>query len=75
MAFDVKGNLYVAASLAGRRGVVRLTPAGNADLVVSGQGIVGIAFSARRAMILASNTALYELPIGIEGVPLPIRAG
>lgn len=75
LAFDMKGNLYVAASFAGRRGVVRLTPAASAELVVSGQGIVGIAFSAYRAMILASNTALYELPIGIEGVPLPVRAG
>jgi sugar lactone lactonase YvrE len=74
VAFDVKGNLYVAASLAGRRGVVRILPDGNADLVVSGQGIVGLAFTVRRTMILASNTSLYELPIGIEGMPSPVRA-
>src|SRR5215813_6559049 len=26
MAFDVDGNLYVAASMAGRRGIVKITP-------------------------------------------------
>jgi sugar lactone lactonase YvrE len=75
LSFDMKGNLYIAASLAGRRGVVRLAPNGSADLVVSGQGIVGLAFTGHRTMILASNTALYELSLGIEGVPLPVRAG
>jgi sugar lactone lactonase YvrE len=74
LAFDTKGNIYVAASLAGRRGVVRMMPDSKADLVISGQGIVGIAFSKHRTMILASNTALYELPIGIEGAFLPVRA-
>ena len=28
MAFDVSGNLYVAASLRGQRGIVRITPGG-----------------------------------------------
>src|ERR1700733_14159757 len=32
MAFDAKGNLYVAASLGGRRGVVRITPETEAEL-------------------------------------------
>jgi sugar lactone lactonase YvrE len=75
LAFDVRGNLYVAASLAGRRGVVRLAPDGGADLVVSGQGVVGLAFTRHRTMILASNTSLYEISIAIEGMPLPVRAG
>ena len=41
MAFDVKGNLYVAASLGGRRGVVRISPDRNAELFLSGPAIVG----------------------------------
>ncbi len=75
LAFDMDGNMYVAASLAGRRGVVRLTPGGRAEWVVSGQGIVGVAFTARRTMVLTSNTALYELLINIEGTRLPAGSG
>ena len=43
LAFDREENLYVAASYAGRRGIVRITPQGNADLVLSGSGLVGLA--------------------------------
>lgn len=70
LAFDAKGNLYVAASLAGQRGVVRLTPDAQAELVVSGQGIVGLAFTNHRSLILATSSSLIELAIGIEGKPL-----
>ena len=45
MAFDAKDNLYVAASLGGRRGVVRITPDAQAELFLSGPAIVGLAFS------------------------------
>jgi sugar lactone lactonase YvrE len=69
-AFDVDGNLYVAASLAGQRGVVRLDRNANPELVVSGQGIVGLAFTRHRSLILATNSALQELFIDIEGKPL-----
>jgi sugar lactone lactonase YvrE len=75
IAFDIDGNLYVAASLAGLRGVVRITPGVAAEWLISGQGIVGIAFTARHSLILASNTALYELPIDIQGVRLPVGTG
>jgi sugar lactone lactonase YvrE len=70
LAFDIEGNLYVAASLAGRRGVVRLTHDAKPDLVVSGYGLVGLAFTRQRSMILATNSSLVELPIEIEGKPL-----
>jgi hypothetical protein len=70
LAFDVEGNLYVAASLAGRRGIVRLTPEAKAELVVSGCGIVGLAFTPHRSMILATNSSLIELFVDIEGRPL-----
>ena len=70
LAFDAQGNLYVAASLAGRRGIVRLTPAAKADLVVSGHGIVGLAFTAHRSLVLATDNSLVELFLDIEGKPL-----
>lgn len=70
LAFDASGNLYVAASLAGRRGVVRLTPKAEPELALSGSGIVGLAFAPDRAMILATTNSLIELPIGIAGRPL-----
>jgi hypothetical protein len=38
LALDVEGNIYVAASLAGKRGIVKITPQGKANLEVSGQG-------------------------------------
>jgi sugar lactone lactonase YvrE len=70
LAFDIKGDLYVAASLAGRRGVVRLSPEGKAELAVSGYDLVGLAFGRLGSMILATNSTLVELPLGVEGLPL-----
>lgn len=70
MAFDVAGNLYVAASHAGRGGVVKLTPDAKPDLVISGHGIVGLAFTARRSVVLATHNALIEVPFEVEGRPL-----
>jgi sugar lactone lactonase YvrE len=67
MAFDAKGNLYVAASMAGRRGVVRITPDAQAELFLSGPSIVGLAFSPSKALILATNNSLYRVNVGIEG--------
>jgi len=70
MAFDIEGNLYVAASLAGRRGVVRLTPNAEASLVVSGHGLVGLAFAPGRAAILATTSGVHHLSWGIQGKQL-----
>lgn len=70
MAFDVHGNLYVAASLEGRRGVVRLTPDARAELAVSGHGIVGLAFTGTGSLILATGSSLLELPLDVENKPL-----
>lgn len=71
LAFDAQGNLYVAASLKGQRGVVRLTPQAQAERVVSGNGIVGLAFTSHRSLILATGNSLIELFVDIEGKPLP----
>jgi sugar lactone lactonase YvrE len=71
MAFDVKGNLYVAASLGGRRGVVRIAPDVSAELFLSGPAIVGLAFTPSKSLVLATNNSIYRVEVGIEGRPLP----
>src|SRR5580698_6363484 len=55
LTFDADGNLYTAASHAGRKGVVRISPDREVDLYVSGPGIVGLAFSPSRAMIITTT--------------------
>jgi len=70
MAFDEEGRLYVAASMGGRKGVVRIYPDRRADLFLSGPGIVGVAFTPSRAMVVATTNALYRVDVGIKGMPL-----
>ncbi|MBZ5721637.1 MAG: gluconolaconase [Acidobacteriia bacterium] len=69
MAFDVEGNLYVAASLAGKRGIVKLTPEGKASMEVAGQGLVGLAFAPGRAAVLATIDGVHHLSWNIQGLP------
>jgi len=70
MAFDVDGNLYVAASLHGRRGVVRISTSGDAELVVAGNDLVGLCFLDDGCAALATNTVLFHADLGIQGRPL-----
>ncbi len=70
LAFDADGNLYVAASLSGKRGIVKITPDAKASLQVSGQGLVGLAFAPGKSAILATNGALYHISWNIQGRPL-----
>jgi IPT/TIG domain len=70
LACDAEGNLYVAGSMNGRRGVVRINPKGAAELAVSGGNIIGMAFTRQRSMIIATHTSLIELTVGIQGRPL-----
>ncbi|HLH08094.1 MAG TPA: hypothetical protein VKW78_12725 [Terriglobales bacterium] len=67
IAFDEEGNLYLAASLNGKRGIVRITPDKQAKLVVAGQNLVGIAFASGRAAILATNNAVFRLAWDVQG--------
>ena len=71
VAFDAEGRLYVAASLGGRRGVVRFEDHRNPELFLSGPGIVGLAFTPSRAMVVSTNSALFRVDVGIAGRPLP----
>jgi sugar lactone lactonase YvrE len=69
LAFDEEGRLYVAASIGGRKGVVRISPDGRADQFLSGPGIVGLAFTPSRALVVATGNALYRVDVGIKGLP------
>ncbi len=67
MAFDIEDNLYVAASLHGQTGIVRITPQGTASLAVSGANLVGLAFLDDGCAALATRDALYHIALDIEG--------
>ena len=67
LAFDIENNLYVTASLGGKRGVVKLTPNAQASLVVSGHNLVGLAFAPGRSVVLATNSAVHHLAWNIAG--------
>jgi hypothetical protein len=69
LAFDREGNLYVAAALRGRRGVVKVSADGShAELVVAAMNVVGLAFGPQGEMVVATNEAVYSLPLGIKGL-------
>lgn len=70
LAFDIHGNLYVAASLAGKRGIVKINPDGKAALEVAGQNLVGLAFAPGNAAVLATTGAVHRLAWDIPGLPL-----
>jgi hypothetical protein len=74
MAFDVDGNLYVAASLHGNRGIVRIWHSASgeprAELTVAGNDLVGLCFLDDGCAALATNSTLFHVDLGIEGRPL-----
>lgn len=71
LAFDVDGNLYVAASYQGRQGITRVFPGGRgAEMFVAGRNIVGLCFTRAGDMIVATNDSAYSLPLGIYGTLL-----
>ncbi len=71
LAFDAQGRMYVAASLGGRRGVVRIDGSRRAEQFLSGPGIVGLAFTPARSLIVATHNALFRVDVGITGRPMP----
>ena len=70
IALDLAGNVYVSASMAGRRGVVRISPSGEAELVAAGAGVVGLAFVPNGDAVLATSQALFSLSLDAEGLRL-----
>jgi sugar lactone lactonase YvrE len=67
LAFDRGGNLYVAASRRGHRGIVRITPSAEAEISVAGASLVGLSFDDHGNMIVVSGREVFRVPMGIEG--------
>ena len=66
LALDDTGNLYVAASLRGRRGIVRISPDGKvAEMFVAGMNLIGLAFSSTGDLAVASTDSVYSLELGV----------
>jgi len=70
LAIAANGDIYVAACLHGQRGLVRITPAGEATLAIAGQNLVGLAFSPLGTTVLATNDAVYDVELGVQGLML-----
>ena len=70
LAFDAQGNLYVAASLAGKRGIVKITPEKTASLVLAGHDLIGLAFTRAGGAVLVTKNSVFHLSWGVQGLPL-----
>lgn len=71
IAFDRAENLYAAACIGGRHGVVRVLPdAESAEIFVAGMNVIGLCFTRQGDLIVATNDTVYSLPVGIEGTLL-----
>ena len=63
LAFDAQGNLHLAASYRGDRGIFRITPEKEISLIISGSNLVGLAFLPRNRVALATRDAVYEVTL------------
>jgi sugar lactone lactonase YvrE len=70
LAISSEGDIYLAACLHGRHGVVRVTPDAKASLVLAASNLVGVAFSPLGTAILVTNEAVYDVDLGVEGLNL-----
>jgi sugar lactone lactonase YvrE len=67
LAVDISGAVFVAATLGGRRGIVRISQSGEASLAIAGSGVVGMAFVPGGNALVATATSVYEAAMGVEG--------
>jgi hypothetical protein len=61
LAFDGQGRLHVIEALAGASGLYRVADEGPPLLVLSGPGLVGVAFDANGGLVVTSNDTAYRL--------------
>lgn len=72
LAFDNAGNLYAAACFQGRHGIIKIAPDGmSAEHFLAGNNIVGLCFTRKGDMIVATGDRIYSVACGIEGTLLP----
>lgn len=60
LAFDPSGHLHVVDALAGDSGLYRLGPDGTRDLLVSGEGLIGVAFAPAGGFVVCSSETIYR---------------
>ncbi len=71
LAFDRDGNLYIAATFQGIHGIVRIAPnAASAEMFVAGMNVVGLCFTRKGEMIVATNDSIYSVSCGVYGTLL-----
>ena len=61
VALDGSQRLHVCASYRGQRGIFRVTD-GGVEQVVSGQGIVGLAFAPDGRLVVTTGSSVYRVP-------------
>jgi sugar lactone lactonase YvrE len=61
LAFDRSGTLFVVEALAGASGLYRVPLHGDPELVLSGPGLVGVAFDDEGTLVVSSNDTTYRL--------------
>lgn len=64
LAFDAHGVLHVIEALAGVSGLYRIPAEGDPELVLSGPGLVGVAFNRAGGVVVTSNETAYALSHG-----------
>jgi len=62
LAVDGAGRLHIVEALAGSSGVYRLDPEGQAELVVAGADLIGLAFEPTGGVIVATSDSAYRFP-------------
>lgn len=61
LAFDADGRLHVIEALAGVSGLYRLEDDANPTMVLSGPGLIGVAFDGSGGFVVASNETAYRI--------------
>jgi sugar lactone lactonase YvrE len=64
LAFDSNGTLFVVEALAGSSGLYRMTAHERPELMLSGPGLIGVAFDPRGGVVVCSNETAYRLASG-----------
>jgi DNA-binding beta-propeller fold protein YncE len=67
LAFDKNGNLYIAACLRGRRGIVKITVDKKPEIFVAGMNVIGLCFNKKGEMLVATNDTVYSIPMAVFG--------
>jgi YD repeat-containing protein len=62
LGFDARGNLHVVEALSGTSGLYRVPAHGAPELVLSGPGLVGVAFGAGGEVVVTSNDTAFRAP-------------